>query len=110
MSAYGNLFGTPSPAVTPNLDSLATEGVLFTAGHSSNAVCTPSRYALLTGKYNWREFDGITGNWGGTMGGQELPRQAAPWFDGSRGRRASWRARQDSNRRPLVQEAGALRL
>ena len=74
MSAYGDLFGTPSPARTPNLDALAAEGVLFTQAHSSNAVCTPSRYSLLTGKYNWREFDGITLHYGGTKGGDEVPR------------------------------------
>lgn len=76
VSAYGDLFGTSSPAVTPNMDALAAESVIFTQGHSCNGVCTPSRYGLLTGKYNWREFDGITGNWGGTIGGGELPRVA----------------------------------
>ncbi|MEZ5302952.1 MAG: sulfatase-like hydrolase/transferase [Verrucomicrobiales bacterium] len=64
MSAYGDLFGTPSPAQTPRMDTLASQGVLFTQAHSSNAVCTPSRYALLTGKYNWREFDGISAHYG----------------------------------------------
>ena len=74
ISAYGNLFGTTSSAPTPNIDALATAGVMFTQGHSANGVCTPSRYSLLTGKYNWREFDNITGNYGGTIGGDELPR------------------------------------
>lgn len=74
MSAYGDLFGTPSPAVTPHMNSLAAEGVMFTQGHSSNAVCTPSRYSILTGKYNWREFESITGHYGGQKGGQEVPR------------------------------------
>ncbi len=74
MSAYGNLFGTSSPTVTPHMDALAAQGVMFTQAHSSNGVCTPSRYALLTGKYNWREFDGITLHYGGQAGGGEVPR------------------------------------
>lgn len=39
---------------TPHMDRLAREGVAFTNAHSSSAVCTPTRYALLTGRYNWR--------------------------------------------------------
>ncbi|MEO1527249.1 MAG: arylsulfatase [Planctomycetota bacterium] len=39
---------------TPNLDRLAKEGITFTNGHSADSVCTPSRYALLTGRYAWR--------------------------------------------------------
>jgi len=39
---------------TPNIDKLAQEGLVFTDGHSSDAVCTPSRYTLLTGRYSWR--------------------------------------------------------
>ena len=39
---------------TPNLDRLASEGIAFTNGHSSDTVCTPSRYGLLTGRYSWR--------------------------------------------------------
>ncbi|MDV7139118.1 arylsulfatase [Maribacter sp. TH_r10] len=39
---------------TPNMDRIANEGVVFTDGHSSDAVCTPSRYSLLTGRYSWR--------------------------------------------------------
>ena len=39
---------------TPNLDKLATEGIAFTNAHSADTVCTPSRYALLTGRYCWR--------------------------------------------------------
>ena len=39
---------------TPNIDRLAREGMMFTAAHSSSAVCTPTRYGLLTGRYNWR--------------------------------------------------------
>lgn len=39
---------------TPHLDSLAREGLSFVDAHCSDTVCTPSRYGLLTGRYNWR--------------------------------------------------------
>ncbi|ALJ06859.1 hypothetical protein APS56_15040 [Pseudalgibacter alginicilyticus] len=39
---------------TPNIDRIANEGAVFTDGHSSDAVCSPSRYSLLTGRYSWR--------------------------------------------------------
>jgi len=40
---------------TPNLDKLAASGVRFTNGHATSATCTPSRYALMTGRYPWRK-------------------------------------------------------
>jgi len=39
---------------TPNIDRLASEGQRFEDGHASAAVCTPTRYSLLTGQYSWR--------------------------------------------------------
>jgi arylsulfatase A len=39
---------------TPNLDRLAAAGMAFTDAHSGSAVCTPTRYGLLTGRYAWR--------------------------------------------------------
>ena len=39
---------------TPNLDRMAENGVVFNDAHSSSAVSTPSRYGILTGRYNWR--------------------------------------------------------
>lgn len=39
---------------TPNIDRLAAEGMILTDAHSTSAVCSPSRYGLLTGRYNWR--------------------------------------------------------
>ncbi|NBV87488.1 MAG: arylsulfatase, partial [Verrucomicrobia bacterium] len=39
---------------TPHMDRMAREGMRFTDAHSSSAVCTPTRYGLLTGRYNWR--------------------------------------------------------
>ncbi|WP_281989565.1 sulfatase family protein [Aquimarina aggregata] len=41
-------------SLTPNIDRLATEGIRFTNGYASSATCSPSRYALLTGQYPWR--------------------------------------------------------
>ena len=58
---YGDLnIQNPSSKIpTPNLDRLAREGIRFTNGHSSSGICTPSRYALLTGRYHWRKFHRI---------------------------------------------------
>ena len=39
---------------TPNIDRLASEGVVFYQGYATAATCTPSRYSLLTGSYSWR--------------------------------------------------------
>jgi arylsulfatase A-like enzyme len=39
---------------TPNVDRLAAAGMIFTDAHSSSAVCTPTRYGVMTGRYNWR--------------------------------------------------------
>lgn len=58
---YGDL-GADNPESkipTPNLDRLASQGMRFTDAHSSSGICTPSRYALLTGRFHWRKFHGI---------------------------------------------------
>ncbi|MEI8234890.1 MAG: arylsulfatase [Verrucomicrobiota bacterium] len=51
---------------TPNMDRLAAEGMRFTDGHSSAGACTPSRCALLTGRYDWRTRNqrGVLGAFG----------------------------------------------
>ncbi len=41
---------------TPNIDRLATEGIIFTDGHCGASTCTPTRYGLLTGRHNWRSW------------------------------------------------------
>jgi arylsulfatase A len=54
---------------TPNMDRLASEGMRFVDAHSSSGVCSPSRYALLTGRYHWRTRlqQGIVGVWGAPL-------------------------------------------
>jgi len=39
---------------TPRLDRLASQGMAFTDAHTSSAVCSPTRYGVITGRYNWR--------------------------------------------------------
>ncbi|WP_055444599.1 sulfatase family protein [Lacinutrix himadriensis] len=58
---YGDLAiqNPKSKIPTPNLDQLAKEGLLMTDAHSSSGICTPSRYALLSGRYHWRDFNDI---------------------------------------------------
>ena len=66
---YGDL-GANNPASkipTPHLDRLAAEGMRFTDAHSSSGICTPSRYAMLTGRHHWRDFHGIAGAFDGTV-------------------------------------------
>ena len=40
--------------ITPNIDQLAKNGVRFTDAHTTSSVCTPTRYGIMTGRYNWR--------------------------------------------------------
>ncbi len=58
---YGDLqcYNKDSKIPTPHLDRLAAGGLRFTDGHSSSGICTPSRYAMLTGRHHWRDFHGI---------------------------------------------------
>lgn len=53
---YGDTgcYNPASKVATPNIDRLASEGARFTDAHSPSAVCTPTRYGLLTGRYAWR--------------------------------------------------------
>jgi arylsulfatase A len=63
---YGDLgcYSTASRIPTPNLDRLAAQGMRFTDAHTSSGVCTPSRYALLTGRHHWRDFHSIVNAFG----------------------------------------------
>ncbi len=53
---YGDVksFNPEGKIPTPHLDEMAENGVKFTDAHTSSAVCTPTRYGILTGRYNWR--------------------------------------------------------
>lgn len=53
---YGDIqsYNPRSKITTPHLDRLTAEGMRFTDAHSPSAVCTPTRYGLLTGRYAWR--------------------------------------------------------
>ena len=53
---YGDVsaFNENAAFKTPNFDGMAECGIRFTDAHASSAVCTPSRYSILTGRYNWR--------------------------------------------------------
>ena len=68
---YGDLgcYNRESKIPTPNLDRLASEGIRFTDAHSPSSVCTPTRYALLTGRYCWRSRlkAQVLGPWGSTL-------------------------------------------
>ncbi|MGY8771077.1 MAG: sulfatase family protein [Pirellulales bacterium] len=61
VSAFNDKMGMKTPAI----DQLASEGMSFTDAHSTSAVCTPTRYGVLTGRYNWRSRlkRGIVGKW-----------------------------------------------
>lgn len=53
---YGDIqaYNPGSKIPTPNLNRMTKEGISFTDAHSGSAVCTPTRYGLLTGRYCWR--------------------------------------------------------
>jgi len=53
---YGDVssYNENSKIKTQYIDKLASEGVMFTDAHTSSSVCTPTRYGVLTGRYNWR--------------------------------------------------------
>jgi len=63
---YGDLNcqNPDSKIPTPNLEQLASEGMRFTDAHSSSGICSPSRFALLTGSYHWRRQHEIVSAFG----------------------------------------------
>lgn len=63
---YGDLgcYNPKSKIPTPHLDRLASQGMRFADAHSSSGICSPSRYALLTGRHHWRDFHDIVNAFG----------------------------------------------
>jgi len=55
---------------TPNIDRIAREGMMFTDAHTPSAVCSPTRYGVLTGRYCWRT----------PLKNGPLPKTAGLWF------------------------------
>jgi arylsulfatase A-like enzyme len=68
---YGDLgcYNKNSKIPTPHLDRLASQGMRFTDAHAPTSVCTPTRYAILTGRYCWRSRlkRGVLLPWGATL-------------------------------------------
>lgn len=68
---YGDLscFNASSKIHTRNLDALAKGGMTFHDAHASSALCTPSRYSILTGRYSWRSWlkRGVTRGYDGPL-------------------------------------------
>jgi arylsulfatase A len=68
---YGDLgcYNKDSKIPTPHLDQLAKEGMRFTDAHAPSSVCTPTRYAILTGRYCWRSRlkSNVLPPWGTTL-------------------------------------------
>jgi arylsulfatase A-like enzyme len=79
---YGDVgaFNPRGRIPTPHLDRLAAEGLRFTDAHTPSAVCTPTRYALLTGRYAWRTRLTRGVLWGNGAALIEPGRATLPWL------------------------------
>ena len=66
---YGDVgcYNARSKIPTPHIDRLARQGMRFLDAHSSSGICTPSRYALLTGRHHWRKFHRIVDAFGSSV-------------------------------------------
>jgi arylsulfatase A len=65
---YGDVscLNPESKIQTPQIDALAAAGALFTDAHAPSAICSPTRYSLLTGRYAWRHRSlrvGVLSGW-----------------------------------------------
>ena len=62
-----SVYNPDSLVRTPNIDSIAAAGLMFTDAHSPSSVCAPTRYSLLSGNYPWRGAH-PWGGWSFTQG------------------------------------------
>ena len=78
---YGDVqaLNPKSKIPTPHLNRLAKEGMTFTDAHSPSAVCTPTRYSVLTGRYCWRSRlkSGVQNGYGTPLIEKERPTVAS---------------------------------
>ena len=78
---YGDVrvLNSESQIPTPSLDRIAREGMTFHDAHSPSAVCTPTRYGLLTGRYCWRSSlkRGVLNGYGTPLIEKDRPTVAA---------------------------------
>ncbi len=78
---YGDLscYNSESVIRTPNIDSMAKEGIRFTDAHSPSSVCTPTRYSVLTGRYTWRSRlkEGVFGGYNKPLIEEDRPTVAS---------------------------------
>ena len=77
---YGDLAHAGGKAATPHCDRLAREGMRFTDSHTTSSVCTPTRYGILTGRYNWRSTLKKSVLWGMSEPLIESKRLTVPGF------------------------------
>ena len=77
---YGDLSHAGGKAATPHCDRLAREGMRFTDSHTTSSVCTPTRYGILTGRYNWRSTLKKSVLWGMSAPLIEKERLTVPGF------------------------------
>ncbi|MCG8578959.1 MAG: arylsulfatase [Bacteroidales bacterium] len=72
---YGDIgcYNANGKIPTPHLDEMAMNGLMFTDAHTSSSVCTPTRYGILTGRYNWRSQlkNGVLGGYSKSLIKQE---------------------------------------
>jgi arylsulfatase A len=83
---YGDVKGyyPQSKIPTPNLDRRASQGMRFRDAHAPDAVCTPTRHGLLTGRYSFRSRmkSGVLRPWGETLIEADKFLAARGWLHG----------------------------